>query len=328
MIDNGINFSHPALNGKQWNNINEIPNNGLDDDTNGYIDDVTGWDYINNDSLPEAIPDGKDNNENGQIDESLWHGTFIAGLISGDDTSTGFIGVAPNCKIMTLRVLDSDASFNSSMWDSILDAIDYAIDNGANVVSFSIKFNNFPPSTFYDALKRCELANVPFIGVAGNDGDEISFPGRYDEVICVGATTIASTRASFSNFGPELDLVAPGRYITSCKHDGTYHIGSGTSYAVPLVSGTIALMLSINSSLSYEDVDTILKDTVNDIGPTGRDDEYGYGLLDTENAIRKVKGLPLRNENAETNSTILYLLIVITTLSLCAITLIFSRRKN
>ncbi|MHA2231685.1 MAG: S8 family serine peptidase, partial [Candidatus Hodarchaeales archaeon] len=100
VIDNGVNFSHPALTQAAWQNPDEIPFNELDDDSNGYVDDVSGWDYINNDSLPLPTPDERDNDLDSEIDELLWHGTFIAGLISGNDSKSGFRGISPGCKIM------------------------------------------------------------------------------------------------------------------------------------------------------------------------------------------------------------------------------------
>ena len=297
VLDNGINFSHPALLNASRRNSGETPSNGIDDDNNGYVDDVYGWDYVNNDPFPLPTPDGKDNNENGQIDELLWHGTFIAGLISGKDSASGFCGVAPSSKIMALRILDSDASFNDSMWGSIVQAIDYTIANGADIISFSIFFSDTPPQTFFNAVARAVEAGIPFVGISGNNDGPVSYPGRISNVFCVGATSKESIRAHFSNYGPLLDLVAPGHEIMSCTHDGNYRVGSGTSYTAPLVAGTISLMKAMNSSLQRTEIEMILKDTAIDLGPPGKDDEYGYGLLDSENAVRKAAGLVPQNRN-------------------------------
>ncbi|MFQ5980041.1 MAG: S8 family serine peptidase [Candidatus Heimdallarchaeota archaeon] len=299
VLDNGVNFSHPALNQAAWENINEIPMNGIDDDNNGYIDDIIGWDFVNDDPVPLPTPDGKDNNDNLLVDELLWHGTFIAGLISGKDSINGFSGVAPSSKVMALRILDSDASFNESTWGEMAKAIDYAVSNGADIISFSIWFSDNPPQVFYDALKKTSAAEIPFIGVSGNENGPVSYPGRISDILCVGAISKKSIRASFSNYGPELDLVAPGDEITSSTQDGKYLTNSGTSYAAPLVAGTMALMKAVNASLQRADIEKILKETAIDLGPLGKDKEYGYGLLDTENAVRIAAGLEPLQRNTE-----------------------------
>lgn len=294
VLDNGVNFSHPALADSAWRNSDEIPSNGLDDDNNGFVDDVVGWDFINNDPVPLPTPDGEDNDNDGEIDELLWHGTFIAGLISGNDPESGFIGVAPAAKIMALRILDSDASFNETMFPSVISAIGYAINNNANVITSSISFSGRPSQLFFDAVKRAIDSGIPFVSASGNDDGAISYPGQIMEVLCIGATTRKSERADFSNYGDQLDLVAPGQDITSCRQDNGYLVDSGTSYAVPLVVGTIALMKSINASISTTEIENILNETAIDLGPPGRDNEYGYGLLNSENAVRKTAGMPLR----------------------------------
>ncbi|MFX0114099.1 MAG: S8 family serine peptidase [Candidatus Hodarchaeota archaeon] len=310
VLDNGVNFSHPALIDAAWQNAGEIPSNGIDDDRNGYIDDLSGWDYVNNDSTPLPVADGKDNNNNGQIDELLWHGTFIAGLVAGNDSKEEYLGIAPVSKIMALRILDSDASFNETMFPSVLAAINYAIENGANVISFSVSLSGQPPQPFYDAVKRAKDVGIAFVSPSGNENGEISYPGKIEDVLCIGATTRYNRKAEFSNYGPQLDLVAPGQDITSCMQDNGYGTRSGTSYAVALVAGTIALMKSLNSSLSADEINQILKETAKDLGSSGKDDEYGYGLLDAENAVRKVAGLSLRSSSTRESgdNAIFYLL--------------------
>ncbi|MHA2494968.1 MAG: S8 family serine peptidase [Candidatus Hodarchaeales archaeon] len=295
VLDNGVNFSHPALIDSAWHNSDEVPSNGIDDDNNGFVDDaIGGWDFINRDPVPLPTPDGEDNDNDGEIDELLWHGTFIAGLISGNDPETGFIGAAPASKIMALRILDSDAAFNETMFPSVISAIDYAINNNADVIATSFSFSERPSQSFFDTIKRAIDLGIPFVSASGNDGGAISYPGQIEKALCIGATTRSSERADFSNYGDQLDLVAPGQDITSCKQDSGYLTDSGTSYAVPLVAGTIALMKSINASISTAEIENILNETAIDLGSPGRDNEHGYGLLNSENAVRKAAGMPLR----------------------------------
>ncbi|MFQ5978276.1 MAG: S8 family serine peptidase [Candidatus Heimdallarchaeota archaeon] len=308
VIDNGVNFSHPALTQAAWQNPDEIPFNELDDDNNGYIDDITGWDYINNDSLPLPTPDERDNDLDSEIDELLWHGTFIAGLISGNDPKSGFRGISPGCKIMALRILDSDAAFNGSLWTEMIEAINYAINEGADIISFSSTFLGRPPQGFFDAVKRATDAEIPFVGASGNQNDDIvSFPARIDGILSIGAISRDLKKASFSSYGAQLDLVAPGVGITSCTQNTGYKIASGTSYAVPLITSTIALMISVNSTLSREEIETMLKETAIDLGPPGKDNEFGYGLLDSENAVRRASGLPLRSRATTESGELIFL---------------------
>ena len=131
IIDSGVDVNHPDLMNASWINPGEIPSNGWDDDQNGYIDDIKGWDFCgenqnedNDPSPPPSTPASK-------------HGTFIAGLIAGDDDNDLFVGVAPNIKIMSLRFLRSDLSFWASDWPNLVEAIDYAVDNGAKIINIS-----------------------------------------------------------------------------------------------------------------------------------------------------------------------------------------------
>ncbi|MHA2233376.1 MAG: S8 family peptidase, partial [Candidatus Hodarchaeales archaeon] len=228
--------------------------------------------------------------------ELLWHGTFIAGLISGNDSKSGFKGISPGCKIMALRILDSDAAFNGSLWTEMIEAIDYAINEGADIISFSSTFSGRPPQGFFDAVKRATDAEIPFVGASGNQNDDtVSFPARIDGILSIGATSRDLKKASFSSYGAQLDLVAPGEGITSCTQNLGYKVASGTSYAVPLVTSTIALMKSANSTLSREEIENMLKETAVDLGSPGKDNEFGYGLLDSENAVRRASGLFLRS---------------------------------
>ena len=271
IIDSGINFSHPDLIDTSWVNSGEIPNNGWDDDNNGYIDDYMGWDFQDNDKNP-APPRAPA--------EANIHGTFIAGLIAADNDNDLFVGVAPGVKLMSLRFLRDDLSFTYGDWDKLILAIDYAVDNGADIINLSLQAYGIPPTDVYEAIKRAYSSDVIIIGVTGNYENHVTYPGNYSEVIAVSATTSSQEIADFSAFGSQTEICAPGKDVYSINGDDTSIVtGSGTSFAAPLVSGAIALMLSMNISLTNDEIRNLLSISCVDLGEEGRDPFYGFGLL-------------------------------------------------
>ena len=272
VIDTGVDFTHPSITQAQWRNTGEIPNNSVDDDNNGYIDDWKGWDWVNHDNDPGW-------EENDKIDH---HGTFITGLIAANDDS--IIGVAPNTTIMALRVVDQDTLIPNP--DALASAVDYAIKNGADVIIMSLDLF-IGPLGFRDSIRKAFNKGIPTVAVAGNSdfgNESIVLPGSFSEVITVGASNIDREKADYSNIGGELDLIAPGGdratiELKSSDIGGGYRYGYGTSYAAPHVAGIIALIKSIRSDLSVEDIRYILHSTATDIGPIGWDQETGYGIL-------------------------------------------------
>lgn len=299
IIDSGIDFTHPDLVNCTWENLEEIPNNGLDDDNNGYIDDIVGWDFLDgdNDPRPPSPPT-----------KASKHGTFIAGLIAADNDADLFVGVAPNVKIMPLRFLRSDLTFLYDDWEKFVEAIDYAIENGAHIINLSLQANGIPPQNVYEAIKRAFAANVCVVGVTGNiylDKTEVQYPGNYSEVIAVSATTFTGEIADFSTYGPQTEICAPGKDVYSITgYESTIVTGSGTSFAAPLVSGAIALMLSLNSSLTITEIRQILQSSCTDLGEVGRDPYYGYGLLDIPAALMNISpSIPETNTSPNITDT-------------------------
>ncbi|MHA1206338.1 MAG: S8 family serine peptidase [Candidatus Hodarchaeales archaeon] len=209
IIDSGVDVNHPDLMNASWINPGEIPSNGWDDDQNGYIDDIKGWDFCgenqnedNDPSPPPSTPASK-------------HGTFIAGLIAGDDDNDLFVGVAPNIKIMSLRFLRSDLSFWASDWPNLVKAIDYAVDNGAQIINISMQAYGIPPDYVYEAIQRAYAAGVILVSVTGNNEDHVTYPGNYSEVIAVSATTSTREIADFSSPGDQNEICAPGEDVYS-----------------------------------------------------------------------------------------------------------------
>jgi len=271
VIDSGIDWTVPQLAGKMWTNPGEIPGNGIDDDHNGYVDDVHGWDFRDNDS--SSLSGSKIN----------WHGTFVAGIIAAQPGDDKVAGVAPGIRIMDVRILDSRNLFYSSDWGKFAKAIDYAVDNGARIINLSIYANGKPPVVFENAVKRAAARGVIVVGIAGNDGKgAVSYPGRYPWVLAVSATDRADHLARFSNYGPEVAVSAPGNKVLSLFPGGVSGTGSGTSFAAPHVAGTLALILSANPRLTpAAAVDVLKKTSV----PLGDPDRYGAGRVDANRAV-------------------------------------------
>jgi subtilisin family serine protease len=279
VIDTGIDTSIPQLEASMWINAGEIPRNGIDDDANGYVDDIHGWDF-------------RDGDNDSRVGTTLhWHGTFVAGIIAAQPGEVPLVGVAPGVRVMDVRFLDSNNRFSSRDWDMFADAIDYAVDNGADIINMSVYANGTPPAILRSAIQRAVRAGVIIIGISGNvEGSgaaatEVLYPGRYPEVYAVSATTQDDQLADFSRRGPEVALCAPGEGITSFLPGGQTATRSGTSFAAPHVSGTLALVLSAFPSLSAQQAVSLLMGSAIDLGARGPDSLFGQGLVDALGAV-------------------------------------------
>lgn len=294
VIDSGIDFTHPDLVNQSWKNTAEIPDNGKDDDSNGYVDDIIGWDFRDNDNDPSP---------------GHPHGTFVAGLIAADDDNHLSVGLAPNIRLMGLRFLDDQNRFGGGDWDMFIETLDYAIDNKADIIQLSIQADGIPPESFHTAIKRAYDSGVVIVSVTGNNEEDVTYPGKYPEVIAVSATTKEREIASFSSPGEENEICAPGSNVSSIyPSKSTLQSGSGTSFAAPLVSGAIALILSLNNTLSIDTIRTILHETSTDLGLNGKDPIFGYGLLNVSAALEKVvtehnNGITIISSETSTSTT-------------------------
>lgn len=224
VIDTGIDYEHPELSEVMWSNAKEIPDNEKDDDENGYIDDVRGWDFSNNDNLP------MDDND---------HGTHCAGTIAGKT-----VGVVHKVRLMPLKFLSASGSGSSA---DAIKAINYAAANGADVMSNSWGGGSFSQAMF-DAIEAATKKGIIFIAAAGNnyrDNDSSpAYPASYKGVISVAATDKEDKLAIFSNYGIEsVHVAAPGVSIYSSTRNGAYKTFNGTSMSVPYVAGLTVLLL-------------------------------------------------------------------------------------
>ena len=274
VIDTGIDTSIPQLEASLWVNPGEIPNNGVDDDGNGYPDDVHGWDFRDGDNSSLTGTD------------LHWHGTFVAGIIAAQPGDVPIVGVAPGVRIMDVRFLDSRNQFSSRDWNLFAEAIDYAVDNGADIINMSIYANSRPPSTLEDAIRRAAQSGIAIIGITGNTGQTgVLYPGKYSDVYAVSATTENDLLASFCAWGPEVSFCAPGEGITSFLPGGQAATRSGTSFAAPHVTGTLALILSALPSLSPVQAMDVLVGSLTDLGVQGFDSSFGQGLINAFEAV-------------------------------------------
>lgn len=250
VVDSGVDYTHPDLANNIWRNLDEIPDNGIDDDANGFVDDAIGWDFVDGDRDPM---------------DAIGHGTHIAGTIAAADDGFGITGVAPGAQIMPVRVLDSEGA---AAPNEVATGIYYAVDSGADIINLSLG-GYFPSPPEEEAIQFAVERGAVVVMAAGNSyGSVPAYPAYYakDNGIAVGAVNSAGNLVSFSNRAGSvpLDYVdAPGQSIYSTTPNNTYSWFDGTSMAAPHVSGTAALMLSANPFLSVEQVESILIDTAN-----------------------------------------------------------------
>jgi subtilisin family serine protease len=215
------------------------------DDQNGFVDDLTGWDFVSQDNTP--------------MDEKK-HGTHVAGIIAGENNNIGVTGIAYHAKIMPIRVLDENGTGSIN---DFVKGIHYAVDNGANIINISMATSQ-PDSQLQDAIEYAETKGVLVVMAAGNNGaSEPEYPAKYAQNfgIAVGSLDFKQRIATASNRAGETPLnylVAPGVNIYSTVPNNQYKKLSGTSMATPFVAGVAALMLSANPSLTPNQIKEIL----------------------------------------------------------------------
>lgn len=246
VIDTGVDLDHYDLDSQIWVNPGEIPNNGLDDDQNGYVDDIHGWDFVNNDNVPDDM--------NG-------HGTHVAGTIAAERNGSGATGVAYGATILPVRVLDANGSGTSN---SVAAGIRYAAQVGSDIINLSLG-GSFS-YVIQSAIDYARQLDVLVVIASGNEyATTPAYPARHSStmsnVISVGAYDSSDRQASFSNGVGNSNAVqvdAPGVSIYSTFSGGGFSTYSGTSMATPHVAAVAALALSANPSLSAEQLRTVI----------------------------------------------------------------------
>ena len=250
VLDTGVDYNHPDLLGNIWTNSGEIANDGIDNDGNGYVDDIRGWDFAYNDNNPSDVQG---------------HGTHVSGTIAGKgNNGVGVTGVAWNAKIMPLKFLDDSGSGFTS--NAIL-AIDYATAKGVKLTNNSWGGGGYSQA-LYDSINAAGNAGALFIAAAGNSSQNADvnpmYPAAYNlaNIISVASTTRTDALSSFSNYGlTSVDLGAPGSEIYSTTPNNSYATYSGTSMASPHVAGAAALLWSQNPTWTAQQVKNTLMNT-------------------------------------------------------------------
>jgi len=303
VIDSGVQIDHPDLKDNIWANEKEIAGNGIDDDRNGFIDDVQGWDFIENksDPRPKFAADW--------TEAGISHGTIVAGIIAAvGQNNQGITGLTWHAKIMPLRVLDDKGEGRLS---DVVRAVDYAVNNGADIINLSFVSFNYSEA-LQAAIRRAYQAGVIVVAAAGNEQSGGSgyntdknpiYPACYDGfngenmVLGIAATDALDQKAKFSSYGFKcVDLTAPGVSFFSTITKGGNPIDkdkiydgfwSGTSMAAPVAVGTIALIEEINPELSRQEVIDILFNSATNINRLNPELEgqLGHGRINVALAV-------------------------------------------
>ncbi len=279
VVDSGLKLDHEDLAAQRWTNAGEIPGNFVDDDGNGKIDDVNGWHFFHRYTTSGFVPD-----EDANVQDDYGHGTHVAGIVAAAaNNGVGITGIAPGARVMPVKVLDQ---YGTGWYSDIAAGIVYAADNGARVINLSL--GGTPDSqTLREAVDYARSRGALVVAATGNSGGAVLYPAAYDPVLAVAATDANDQRASFSNFGPQVDLAAPGVDIYSTWPWVTgYFTKSGTSMAAPHVSGAAALIWSYQPNLPATAVANALERTAVDLGETGWDAYTGWGRLDLYRAVQ------------------------------------------
>lgn len=272
VIDTGVDLDHPDLEGQVWVNRDEIDGNGIDDDGNGFVDDHVGWDFVSDDPLPQ---------------DETGHGTMVAGVAAGALNGVGTVGLAHGSRVMVLRACNQTCAVSR-----VVEAIDYALAEGADVINLSLGGGPIGLDPLEDAIRRAGEAGVLVVAAAGNSGSDLAvnpfYPAAwpYPHILSVGASDDADELATFTNYGDEeVDLFAPGVGLLGPELGGSWVEESGTSFAAPLGAAAAAMVTSLRPDLDPEAVVGVLVDTA-DARPAMADTSVAGGRLDAGGAVR------------------------------------------
>jgi serine protease len=257
VVDTGIDWRHPDLQSAIWINAGEDLDgdgratsgdlNGVDDDGNGYVDDIIGWDFVQDDNDPM---------------DTYGHGTSVSGVVTAaTGNGVGVAGHTWNCPIMPIRVRSTLATD----YRRVAQGIRYAVENGARVVNLSLGGLQPPDPSLKDAIAAAYGAGVLIVGSAGNqDSDRLHYPDAYDEVMSVAAVDAAGTKTTSSNYGETVEVSAQTGNMTTTLGGG-YDSAGGTSHATPCVSALGALLFSHSPQLTNDEVRDIIGATADSV---------------------------------------------------------------
>lgn len=279
VIGSGVDVNHPDLKDNIWVNPGETSGNGLDDDENGFVDDIHGWNFFDDSGLIAPFDE---------------HETQVAGVIAAaGNNGVGVVGVNWQCSIMVLEV-----DYSS---EQIAAALDYAVANVARVINMSLGTEEFGPegdSVVRTAVEAAARAGVLLVASAGNsDTSRPNYPAAYPNVMAVASTDGEDAKTGHSSFGAWVDIAAPGTDIVTTDYDGQYVATAGTSFSSPYVAGVAALLLAYRPTLTAMEVRAILENTTDLLYYGDVDPNVGYigtGRVNAYRALRAVdEALPL-----------------------------------
>ncbi|MGQ9731749.1 MAG: S8 family serine peptidase [Candidatus Zipacnadales bacterium] len=324
VIDSGVDLDHPDLKSKIWTNPGEIEDNGKDDDQNGFIDDVHGWDFVDNNNEPTPSPDGTQEDANGEADDQVTHGTLVAGLAAAASNNFGTVGVDWKAKILPLQVFPDDGGTPT---DVVIAALDYAIAIGVDVINLSLGAASFV-TAFDDPIAAAYQAGITVVVAAGNGSVEFTKDrstwtspacndgpnvGVDNYVLGVGATGPNDHYASFSNFDSSgyhfVDVSAPGVEIFGPGYQNDsfpafvppFAKGTGTSFSAPLVAGLAGLVKAQYPGLKHAQIIEHIRETADNIdyANPGFVGKLGMGRINAARALGvDLPPAPVRNLRA------------------------------
>lgn len=283
ILDSGIKDDHPDLRSRMWINTEEIPDNGIDDDDNGYIDDYKGWDFAYDDNTPT---------------DGFGHGTNIASVIGCSTNNViGFAGINQKSRLMNCKNLSSNNNGEYIWWAA---SVKYAVDNGAQIINMSEGGSDFS-KTLKTAIDYATAKNVLVCAAMMNKGDDQDYyPASFKGVFAIGATDTDDNRClrftwgGGSCWGKHISVVAPGNKIYGLDYESitSYEsMWSGTSQSTAIVSGIASLLLSQKPSRTAAEIKEIIISTAKDQVGDSREDKpgwdkyYGYGRVDAYSAL-------------------------------------------
>ncbi|MBA2403733.1 MAG: S8 family serine peptidase [Bdellovibrionales bacterium] len=292
VVDTGVDHNHEDLKDIMWTNEQEIAANGIDDDNNGYIDDIHGINTLVRDAQGRATMNTM---------ASHWHGTHVSGTIAAtQNNGLGIAGVASNVKIMALRTVPDDSDELDS---DIVEAYLYAAKQGARIINCSFgKAVNEGGMIVRDTINEIgKKYNVLVIASAGNDSmgpmswhnndNSPKYPASFDSesMLVIASTTSSGSLSTFSNIGPKtVDVAAPGSNIYSTINGGKYGMASGTSMASPNTSGAAAMVLGYYPNLSATELKSVLMKSVTPVA-SFKSQLVSGGRINMKNALQKAK---------------------------------------
>ncbi len=290
IIDTGVNWSHEDLSSNIWRNSDEIEGDNADNDGNGFIDDIRGWDFVSVSASSVFAGEDAGPADNDPMDVQ-GHGTHVAGIVGADgNNGLGVTGVNWNVSLMPLR-----AGYKSTSGSGVLQITDtaaaliYAADNGADIVNMSFG-SPYSTHTQKVAIDYCISAGVLLVAAAGNDSsDRPQYPANFEGVISVAATQSSSDdRAHFTNHGVWVDIAAPGSSIYSTTVNGSYGYMSGTSMASPVIAGVAALVKAAHPDWNADQIERHLLATAANINSANPDDvnQFGAGRVDAAASVQ------------------------------------------